>query len=182
VPPYAIVDENAVGHLEESLAANQDALQEMLDTGYRELDRQQPTLAQYLAAEVSGRSDELAQSVGYFLVVAVYLAFKEAFPTRLGSVDQDALRAALFSLETDEELRAEDPREVLDSDDVVAMGQPAVLEFVQHHLQEAVEQSGEDASLEDLDRIYRAVLVEVIALTHAVSSPTGSPPGSEVLA
>ena len=59
------------------------------------------------------------------------------------------------------------------SDDVVAMGQPAVIEFVQHHVEEAIEQAEGEVELEQLDRVYRALLVEVIALSHAVAGPRG---------
>lgn len=173
VPPWAVVDERSVGMVEEELDGDEDELQEALDSGYRDLDRLQPILASYLAEEVAMREDELAQSVGYFLVVTVFRAFQEAFPTRLGEVDDDGLTAALTALETDEELRASDPSEGLDSDDVIAMGQPTLIEFVQHHMHEALEQAGDEANLEELDRIYRAVLIEIIALTHAVASPLG---------
>ena len=66
-----------------------------------------------------------------------------------------------------------DPTEALDSDDVVAMGQPAVLDFVQHHVEEAIEQAEGDVELTELDHVYRALLVEVIALSHAVTGPRG---------
>lgn len=173
VPKYAIVGEQAIEAVELTLEEEDENLQDSLDAGYRELDRKQPILAGWLAEEVSHRSDEMAQSLGYFLAVTVFLAFQEAFPRRLGEVDQGALQITLDTLEADEELRAEDPLEVLDSDDVVAMTQPALLEWVQHHLQEALEQAGDDAHLEDLDRVYRAILVEVIALSHAVQGPPG---------
>lgn len=173
VPKYAVVQEAAIDALEMELEGDDDGLQGALDAGYRDLDRRQPHLAEWLAEQVSGRSDELAQSLGYFLAVAVFLAFREAFPRRLGQVDEGGLRMALDTLSTDEQLRADDPLEVLDSDDVVAMGQPVVLEYVQHHLSEALEQVGEAANLDELDRIYRAILVEVIALSHAVEGPPG---------
>ncbi len=169
--------------LEDALTAEDGGLQDVLDSGYRELDRKQPVLGSFLAEEVSSRRDEMAQSLGYFLAVTVYMAFDEAFPTRLFAIDEDALRIAVDTLEADEELRANNPTEVLDSDDVVAMGQPTVLHFVQHHLQEALEQAGEEADLDDLDSIYRAILVEVIALSHAVTSPEGKAgPPREALA
>jgi hypothetical protein len=173
VPGYAVVDDSSVEAVEELLGDGSDDLQELLDRGYRDLDRQQPVLGQWLAEEVSSRRDELVQSLGYFLSVTVFLAFREAFPRRLGTVDPGTLEIALETLAADEELRAEDPTEVLDSDDVVAMGQPAIVGFVQHHVQQALEQADEDVDLHDLDRVYRAVLIEVIALSHAVSSPTG---------
>jgi hypothetical protein len=175
VPDWAVVDERAIALLEEALEDGgvEKKLQETLDNGFRDLGRRQPVLATFVGEEVGSRSDDLAQSLGYFLVVTVYLAFHEMFPTRLREVDDGGLQAAIDSLEADEELRADDPSEVLDSDDVVAMGQPVVLRYVQHHLQEALEQAGEEADLEELDRIYRVVLVEVIALSHAVEAPGG---------
>ena len=173
VPSHALVDEHAIEAVEQSLESSEDELQATLDTGYRELDRRQPALATWLAEQVSGGEDELAQSLGYFLVVTVFLAFREAFPSRLREVDDEALRMALDTLEADEQLREDDPSEVFDSDDVVAMGQPVLVDFVQHHVQEAIEQAGDEADLDELDRIYRAVLIEIIALSHAVSSPSG---------
>lgn len=173
VPKFAVVDEQSIDAVESILEDDEEDLQETLDSGYRELERKQPILANWLAEEVSHRSDEMAQSLGYFLVVTVFLAFREAFPTRLGQVDEGELKMALDTLETDEELRAQDPMEVLDSDDVVAMTQPALLDYVQHHLQEALAQAEEETDLEDMDRVYRAILVEVIALSHVVQGPPG---------
>jgi hypothetical protein len=181
VPSHAVVGDQAVEAVEETLGDAQDALQDALDRGYADLDRKQPALATWLADEVSGRHDELVQSLGYFLAVTVYLAFAEAFPRRLREVDDGGLQMALDTLAADEELRANDPSEILDSDDVVAMGQPALLAFVQHHLDQALEQAGTELDLADLDRVYRAVLVEVIALSHAVESPSGRV-GPEALA
>jgi hypothetical protein len=172
VQKWAVVDDAAVEAMERELEEDED-LQDVLDVAYRDLERRQPALSQWLAEEVALRRDELAQSLGYFLIVTVYRAFREAFPTRLGEVDQSGLEIALDTLRTDEELRAADPLEVLDSDDVVAMGQPAVLGFVQHHLEEAISQAGGESDLEDIDRIYRAILIEVIALSAAVSAPAG---------
>jgi len=174
VPRWAVVDDMAIDALEEALGEAEEDLQRTLDGGYREMDRLQPELAEYLAGQVSSRSDELAQSVGYFLAVTVYLAFKEAFPTRLGTVDEASLQLALSTLDVDEELRRNDPTEVLESDDVVAMGQPALVNYVQHHFDEALSQSEGAADLDAFDAVYRAILVEVIALSHAVRSPSGS--------
>lgn len=174
VPSWAVVGPDTLQSVEAALGDQEDALQEALDEGYRHLDRRQPVLASWLADEVSQRSDELAQSLGYFLTVSVYLAFREAFPTRLLEVDAESLGLAIATLEADEELRAADPNEVFESDDVVAMTQPAVLEFVQHHVREAIQQADAGADVADFDQIYRALLVETIALSHAVETPAGT--------
>ena len=172
VPPWAVVDSDSIEAVEQSLEADEGDLQDALDRGYRELDVKQGPLAAFAAQELSETEDELAQSLGYFLLVTVFLAFQEAFPRRMGAVDEADVRMASEMLAVDEALRAEDPGEFFDSDDVVAMGQPNVLSYVQHHLDEALEQGDGEVDLEELDRVYRAVLVEVIALSHGVVSPS----------
>ena len=173
VPRFARVEAEAVANVERSLGEDDETLQRTLDRGFRELSRRHPALAEWLSDVVADRRDELAQSLGYFLTVTVFLSFQEAFPTRLREVDRTGVEIAEQSLELDRSLRAEDGSEPFDSDDVVAMGQPAVLEFVHHHIAQAIEQGGEELDVDDLDRIYRAVLVEVIALTRAVQAPPG---------
>ena len=174
VPRWAIVDDIALDALEDTLGDEEEQLQRTLDAGYREMDRIQPQLADWIASQVSSRDDELAQSVGYFLAVTVYLAFREAFPTRMNTVDESSLSLAVATLDTDLELRANDPTEVLESDDVVAMGQPGLVPYIQHHFDEALSQSENEADLEAFDTVYRAILVEIIALSHAVRSPDGA--------
>ena len=174
VPAWARVDEVALQAVEESLAEDGDELQKTLDGSYREMDLRQPALAQWLADQVSSKSDDLAQSLGYFLAVTVYMAFREAFPRRLDAVEARALQIAIEMLAVDEQLRANDPSELLESDDVVAMGQPVLLHFVQHHLDQALEQAGDEPDLAAFDQIYRAVLVEVIVLSDAVIPPDGT--------
>lgn len=183
VPRWAIVDEEAIATVEASLEDDETNLQESLDRGYSELDRLQPTIALWMADELSRMHDELVQSVGYFLSVTVYLAFREAFPTRLREVDEGMLQIAEATLTADEELRAEDPMEILDSDDVLAISQPSLVAYVQHHVGEALDQGEGEVDLDELDRAYRALLVQVIALSHAVASPTGElGPSREALA
>ncbi len=183
VPRWAIVDEDVIASVEASLEDDEKNLQESLDRGYSELDRLQPTIALWMADELSRMRDELVQSVGYFLSVTVYLAFREAFPTRLREVDEGMLQIAEATLTADEELRAEDPLEILDSDDVLAISQPSLVAYVQHHVGEALDQGEGEVDLDELDRVYRALLVQVIALSHAVASPTGElGPSREALA
>ncbi|MEM9071264.1 MAG: hypothetical protein AAGE52_22350 [Myxococcota bacterium] len=183
VPTYAVVDPHTLQELEASLDDGDDTLQDLLDRGFTEFDRRQATMAEWLSDQLARTHDELVQSLGYFLTVTVYMAFREAFPTRLTEVDDSALHIARATLSADEELRAADPTEVLDSDDVVALSQPAVIHYVQHHVDEAIEQADGEINLEELERVYRAILIEVIALSHAVASPTGQiGPSREMLA
>ncbi len=174
VPEYAVVPGHVLEELEVELDEGEVSLQDALDQGFNDFDRRQEVLATALADELASAQDELVQSLGYFLVVTVYVAFREAFPRRLNEVDEDALRMANATLTIDEELRAGDATEVLDSDDLLAMSQPAVLSFIQHHIDEAIEQADGQVDLDELERIYRSLLVLVIALSHAVTAPAGA--------
>ena len=176
VPPYAVVSSDVIESVEATLEEDDAALQDTLDRGYADLDRRQVALGTWMAEKLALSSDELVQSLGYFLTVTIYLAFREAFPTRLEEVDQGAIDIANAMLEVDEELRASDPTEILDSDDVLAMSQPALLSYMQHHVHEALDQSGGEVNLEQLDDVYRSLLVLIIALSHAVNSPSGERP------
>ena len=182
IPRYAVIDRRFVDVVEHELDGESVVLQNKLDRLYNQLAQRQPALSIFLSAELGEIEDELAQSLGYFLIAAVHMLFTEAFPNRLEEVDEDALAVALATLSADEELRALDPLEKLDSDDLVGMNQPAVVDFVQHHVREAFEQAEDDIPVEALDRVYRAILVQIIALGHAVLSPTGAAgPPSESL-
>ena len=182
IPKFAAVAEHAIDAIEQALVERDDDLQAFLDQEHRNFDHRQPHLCAWIAGHLSDVRDELAQSLGYFLTVSVYMAFAEAFPSRLTEVDDHAIELAERTLLTDEELRAHDPNRVMGSDDVVAMDQPALLQFVQFHVDEALSQSNHDIDLNQLDHIYRTTLIEVIALSHAVASPTGSmhPPPQSV--
>lgn len=159
----------------QSLDDDDDRLQESLDRGYHDLDSRQPAIAEYASVVLSGVGDELIQALGYFLTVTVYLAFREAFPTRMALASEDDVTMAAATVEADEELRADDPDEVMETDDVVAMGQPAIVAFVQHHVEQALEQGADDdIDLAALDRVYRAVLVEIVVLSHAIAAPDGT--------
>jgi len=183
IPRYAVVDRRVVDEVERMLEGESVSLQNKLDRLFAQLGQKQPAIYSFVSDELGEIPNELAQSLGYFLVAAVHLIFSEAFPNRLEEVDEAALALALATLSADEELRALDPLEKLDSDDLIAMNQPAVVEFVQHHVREAYDQADEDAPpIEQLDRVYRAILVQIIALSHAVLSPSGvSGPPSESL-
>ncbi|MCA9530838.1 MAG: hypothetical protein KC543_11930 [Myxococcales bacterium] len=173
VPPYAVVDEHVVEALDEWLDASEPRLQRALDVAFRELELRQPAVHDWIGERLSAVEDPYMQSLGYFLAVVVFLAFRDAFPRRLTQLDATDLDMADETLSVDEALRAADPAEIVESDQVVALGQPAVLGYVQQHIGEALEQAEQEVDLDALDRVYRAVLVEVIALGHAVTSPSG---------
>lgn len=173
VPPYAVVSEHAVESVDEALDRDHEALQEWLDERYQDFEKRQPVLGDWVSERISECELELAQSLGYFLCIVIYEIFREAFPTRLYEVDEDALELTLQTLDIDEAVRAADPSRSLATDDVVALGQPAIVVLLQHHLREAIEQLDDESRNGELEDIYRVILALVVALSHAVESPTG---------
>ncbi|MEZ4288891.1 MAG: hypothetical protein R3A47_12325 [Polyangiales bacterium] len=173
VPTYAVVGDDAIERVEEKIGDNEESLQQLLDDEFRRFDRNQPEMAQWVADTLAETSDELAQSVGYFLSVTIYMAFAEAFPTRLDSADAQSIEVAMAMLQTDEELRRQSDAQFIASDDVVAMGQPDVIAFVQHHMEEALAQANGTMDPEALELVYRAVLVQVMVLSQCVHEPAG---------
>ena len=90
-----------------------------------------------------------------------------------------ALAAAETALKVEEELRAVHSDEPLELEDVMAIEQPAVLAFVNEHVDAALEpQDGAagDVDVDDVHTVYRVVLVLTLALSHAVGPAAGSRP------
>jgi len=94
-------------------------------------------------------------------------------------VSEAQLEASQKALELEEELRASNAHEPLDTDDVMAIEQPGVLAFVNEHVDAALEPSETEArevDVDDVHVVYRAVLVLTLALSHAVGPAAGSRP------
>ena len=176
VPSHAVVPKEAIETLEAEFAQSDD-LEERIDRAFGSLDSRQPALAGYLANEIDEIDDETAQALGHFLGVAVHEAFSGAFGKRLRSVDDSSVAMATGSLEADEELRRGSPDEVLESDDVVAISQPHMVAFVREQLDAVLEPDEEgdapEVDLEAVHKVYRAILVEILALSQAVDAPVG---------
>jgi hypothetical protein len=179
VPSFAVVRRDILDDVEGELADGglYGSAKSELDDAFERFERTQPALAQE-AAEILGRPlDETALALGYFLTIAVWLAFERSFGTRLAEVSEDARAAAAASLELEEQLRAKHSNEPLDLEDVMAIEQPAVLAFVNEHVDAALEpQEGDtrEVDVDDVHLVYRNVLVQTLALSHAVSGTMGN--------
>lgn len=152
-----------------------DEARERLDSAFDEFERTQPALSSQVGDLLGQPMDDTALALGYFLVLATWLIFSEAHEDRLTEVTEDVLRATEESLELDEQLRISDPAEALESDDVIAMQQPAVLEFIHEHVDATLEAHADDVNVDDVHKVYRMVLIEVLALSYAVRAPEGFP-------
>ncbi|AUX35854.1 MULTISPECIES: hypothetical protein [Sorangium] len=172
VPSYAQVPARVLSEIEDQLAEDDDDSRKQLDDAFTRFEQTQPALADRISSVLSGPLDETALALGYFLTLAIWLAFDELFGQDLEEVTETALTGVEESLNLDEQIRLHDPAEAVDSDDVIAMEQPDVLAFVQEHLDAALEANAHEVDVDDVHAIYRVVLIEVLALSYAVRPPS----------
>jgi thioesterase domain-containing protein len=171
VPSYAELPESALSEIEEQLSEDDDAARERLSRAFERFEQTQPALSSRVAEMLNEPLDETALALGYFLTLAIWAAFDECFGAALDEVTPVALRGVVESLELDEEIRAADPAEAVNSDDVVAMEQPHALSFVHEHVDAALEANANEVDVDDVYKVYRLVLIEVLALSYAVRAP-----------
>jgi len=189
VVPLAVLE-----RVERDLGTDTDDAKGELDAAFARFERTQPELADRIGQALSRPLDETALALGYFLSIAIWLAFERTFAARLGEVSADALQATEDALALEEELRAKNGDEPLDTDDVVAIEQPAILAFVHEHVDAALDvtaraddedasESGErDVDVDDVHVVYRTTLVLILALSHAVRPAAGMRGSAEMLA
>lgn len=184
VPPYAVVSRLVIEQVERALGEEGDDADRELEQWFARFEKTQPEVAGHVNRVLARPLDETALALGYFLSVAVWLAFDRAFQGRLSAVSEDALAAAEAALALEEELRAKHTDEPLELDDVMAIEQPAVVAFLHEHVDAALDASvdGTDVDVDDVHEVYRAVLLETLALSHAVQAPDGTKSREELLA
>jgi hypothetical protein len=183
VPSYAKVAASALESVRRSLSEEDDAVRNQLDEAFDRFEREQPALAGHVGELLSSPLDETALALGYFLTLVVWMSFERAHGSYLEAVTAESICATKELLELDEQLRRKDPAEALDTDDVIAMEQPSLLELVHEHLDTTLESHADDVDVDDIDAVYRLVLVEILALSYSVRKPAGYPVAkSEMLA
>jgi len=161
----------ALSEVEEQLGEDDEKARERLDDAFTRFEETQPALADRISSALNGPLDETALALGYFLTLAIWLAFDGTFGDELTEISETALTGVEESLQLDEQIRLSDPAEAVDSDDVVAMEQPDVLSFVHEHVDAALEANANEVDVDDVHAVYRVVLVEVLALSYAVKAP-----------
>jgi hypothetical protein len=187
VPRYAIVGARLLDQIEGELADDSSRAREALDEAFARFESTQPNLADAISRLLSKPLDETALALGYFLSIAIWLAFERTFTeTRLREVSLDALKATEEAIALEEQLRAAHGDEPLDLDDVVSIEQPSVLAFVHGHVEAALdvgvrsahERLGRDVEVDDVHAVYRAVVLLTLCLSHAVVPIDGASRGS----
>lgn len=179
VPPYAVVGREILEDVEEELAEGRLGAKSELDDAFERFEQTQPALARRAADILARPLDDTALALGYFLTIAVWLAFERAFGGRLAEVSEDERSAAEAALELEEQLRASHSREPLELEDVMAIEQPGILAFVNEHVDAALEPDEadpRDVDVDDVHVVYRNILVQTLALSHAVASTSGVRP------
>jgi hypothetical protein len=174
VPRHARLPESSIRSMEANFSAADGRAQQLARASYERLTAQQPALTAYLARKLSASLDDTALALGHMLALAVYVGFESFAGSALRSVTPEAVAAADLALSADQELRRSDPRDALDSEDIVAIDQPALVAFVNEHIERTLEQHADVVDVDDVDVVFRAILVEIVALSHAVAPPAGA--------
>lgn len=184
VPAFAVVSRSVLAEVERALGEEGAEADRELEQWFLRFEKTQPEVASHVNGILSRPLDETALALGYFLSVAVWLAFDKAFRGRLTQVTEDQLAAADAAITLEEELRAKHADEPLELDDVMAIEQPAIVGFLHEHVDAALDarETGNDVDVDDVHLVYRAVLLETLALSHAVRSPDGTKAREEMLA
>jgi hypothetical protein len=196
VPRYAVVDAITLETIEHELADDSPAARGELDGAFARFETTQPHLADAISRVLSKPLDDTALALGYFLSIAIWLAFERTFgEARLREVSEDAIDATAQAIKLEDELRAAHGDEPFDLDDVVSIEQPNVLAFVHEHvdaaLDPALQRGGAasemgaseegDVDVDDVHNVYRAVVLLTLCLSHAVLPVDGATRGSREL-
>jgi hypothetical protein len=176
VPHYARVQSDVLREVRSRLLAEQ-SLALALDSAFRAIERRQPAIANFIAHDLAGIDAPSAQGVAYFLSMMVVLAFEEAFGRRLACVELADLTLAVDRLLADGELRASGNAGRFYSEDMLALGQPAILKLLRAEFDVALnslpanmDTQRDAADLADqLETFYQTLLVLTLALTSAVA-------------
>jgi hypothetical protein len=179
VPRYARLPESSVHAIEVTFSAADARARQLARASFERLTAQQPALTEYLAHKLSDSLDDTALALGHMLAVAVFVGFESFAGSALRSLSREAVAAADLALAADEELRRSDPQDALDSEDIVAIDQPALMAFVNEHIERTLEQHALDVDVDDVDVVFRAILVEILALSQAVAPPPGYAPARD---
>jgi hypothetical protein len=129
----------------------------------------QPELGGWIARKLGAARDDAARAMGAGLAALVWLAFEDALQGEIGTIDARELENARELLSLDEALRKTDPSEALESEDVIVSLQPHLGAWVSGVVSETLRGEGE-VDVDEVDSLYRMVLVEVLALSYAVGT------------
>jgi len=177
VPRFARVPASAVAAVRALLSGTDEQRRAFVRERFERLSLAHPGLARYLQGRLLPTLDSAAVALGQMLAVAVYLAFESTPGLRSRPAGDDLLAATDAALGADEALRQSDPMDALDSEDIVAIEQPALVAFVNEHVGLTLERHAGVIDVDQVALVFRAILVEILALSQAVVPPPGHAAG-----
>lgn len=178
IAPYARVSERVITEIVGAFSPNGEIDENVIREQLTRLRTAQPILEKRAMQRLATRRmDESVRAVGIFLSLSIWLSFEHMAVHGLCTISAEAWDYAEQILKLDENLRQRDPGALFESDDVIAAHQPDIAVFARERIQEAIQQS-DGSIVDEMDAIYRLVLVEVLALSYAVRPPPNRLPDS----
>lgn len=138
----------------------------------KELVRHQPALAEFCAIRLGTLEDTRVRDVARLALSSLFGAFQLEFGTRLLSLSHEHVLDAERRLQADEDQRCRTGQEPLDTDDVVAREQPALLSPLNELVSLVLDDPTRQLDIDELWEAFRLCLVLVMALSAAVPPPT----------
>lgn len=175
VPSFARIHAGIVEKVRQGLISEGLDSQAQLDQAYDDFESTQFVLAEYVGTVLNRPLGDAILALGYFLSLSIWMIFDSYQGSALRTIGKDELASTKQLFALDETLRESEPHEVLETDDVVAMEQPALVAFVHEHVQATLDAQGAHIDPEELRAIYRMLLIEILALSYAVDAPLGFP-------
>jgi hypothetical protein len=175
VPSFARIPKHALEQVRHELLIEGKAAHQHLDRAFERFEESQPALSRHVGDILGRPLGEATTALGFFLSLAVWMAFDRCHGSSLNSISTDELRSTRELVSLDENLRESEPTEPLETDDVIAMEQPALVQFVHEHIEATLDLRGKAVDADELQMIYRMVLIEMLALSYAIKTPTGFP-------
>lgn len=175
VPPYARVETASLDSVRRSLFAESEDIQQLLDEAYEAFDSKQPVVASHVGDVLGRRLGEATTALGFYLSLTVWMAFEHAHGGKMRRVSEGEMRSTRELFLLDQDIRREEESEVVETEDIVRMEQPALVDFVHEHMNRTVEMTEQKVDASELALVYRMVLMEILALSYAVVPPVGYP-------
>ncbi len=175
IPTYARIGSGILERVRHQILVQSEESEEALDQAFEEFELAQPLVYAHVSRELEKPLGETARALGYFLSLAIWLAFQEGHGRAMKTVTQDELVATTELLEFDSQLRQTDGGEPLETDDVISMEQPDLMHFIHEQIEATLDGQNEEIDSDHLQTVYRMVLIELLSLSYSVQAPAGFP-------
>ncbi len=175
MPSFARIPQYALDRVRDELFVEGDDAHDRLDDAFEDFEEQQPILASFVGQILSRPLSEPAMALGFFLSLSIWLAFEQAHGGDVQQISEDELISTRELVSLDETLRQGESLDPLETADVIGMEQPALVAFVHEHMETTLDLQSAKVTADEIQLIYRTVLVEILALSYAVLAPVGFP-------